>query len=345
MPSKLDPSLQRAFAPFEGPLLRLPFVKSARLRASKGGAPVVELRLTDGSKQRRLWKLQTSHLERDAAHHLRASLGDAHADWLVGAPYVGAPLGDALAAQAVQFIDLAGNCYLDLDGRFVARVQGRSAPKPPPRSKELRSAGYQVLFALLAAPDLVHASQRDFAAAAGTSRQPVSDLLARLVEERVLARRGRQHDWVTGRDGDLLDRWLAGYRSTLRPKLLVGRFRVAGAEPRALERTLEEQVSDVRLGGTAGAYRLVGHYRGPDTVVHAREPSPGVLKKLHAAPTRTARPGDLIWMRSFGTLSHLGESPRTAHPLLVYGELLADPDPRAGESARLVRERYLAWSL
>jgi hypothetical protein len=286
--------------------------------------------------------LKSSHVQPStAAAHWRTKRGVARGDWLLAAPYIGAPLGDSLEQHGVNFIDRQGNCYLRIGDRFVARIQGKTPPTPPARSKEMRAPGYQVLFALIAAPELVGAPQREIAAAAGTSKQPVSDLLRRLSEERILVERGRKYAWVHGPDAKLMERWLAGYRSSVRPKLAVGRFRLPVREPRAIEQWLKERADGVRFGGTAGAYRLAPPYRGALTVAHLGPPSEAMRKRVKALP---ARDGELVWMRHIGRASQKGETGDTVHPLLIYAELVSDPDPRAAEAAELIRERWLPWS-
>lgn len=352
MPSRRSADSIEAFAPYAEQLRALPFVRRVDPRAVNGMRGerqldlVADIRLSDGTRQRRCVEVKSSHLDRSAAHHVRALFGDDPDEWLLAAPHIGAPLGDALEAEGVQFIDLAGNCHLRFGDAYLARVQGRSPAKPPARSKSLRSAGYQVLFALLVRPELVEGTQREVADAAGTSRQPVIDLFERLVEERILVRRGRRHEWVEERPPALLDRWLAGYRSHVRPRLDEGRYRLAAETPEALEAHLDAHLGEsVRYGGTAAAHRLVGHYRGPLTVAYLGAPTAKLLRALRARPTREPeRSGDLLWMRPFGTASVEGATEDTVHPLLVYAELMSDPDPRAGESARRLRERYLAWS-
>lgn len=224
----------------------------------------------------------------------------------------------------------------------MARIQGKTPSKRPARSKEMRAPGYQVLFALLTDPALVRAPQREIAAVAGTSKQPVADLLRRLAEERILVQRGRAYAWVNGPDAKLFERWLEGYRSTLRPKLLVGRFRLPVREPHEVERWLEERLEGVRFGGTAGAYRLAPHYRGALTVAHLGPASNEMRKRLRALP---APDGELVWMGDIGLASQKGETPDTVHPLLIYAELASDPDPRAAEAAERIRESWLPWSL
>ena len=341
------PKLQaESIEPYAVGLRKLPFVNAVRVSETvphgDTGDVILELSLADGSQKTLHVEVKASHLSGDAARYQLARYSASPADWLLAAPYVGAPLGESLEEQGINFIDRHGNCYLRIGDHFVARIQGKTPPKPPARSKAMRAAGYQVMFAILAEPELVGAPQRDIAAAAGTSRQPVGDLLERWREERLLVKRRRRYAWVDGPDAGLLERWVAGYRSMLRPKLVVGRFRLPVREPQQVEHWLEEHLELVRYGGTAGAYRLEPHYRGALTVAHLGPASEEMRRRLKAVP---AAEGELVWMRHIGQASQKGETPDTVHPLLVYSELVSDPDPRAGEAAHLIRERRLSWSL
>jgi len=324
---------------------QLPFVRDVKQVEASPEEAVdgwLEVALIDGEVVRMGYELRASHLGAEVAERLGTMARSEEGLWILLAPYVGAPLGEALEGRGINFVDRVGNCHVRIGDRHVARVQGRSAPKVPARSKEMRAPGYQVMFAFLAEPELVGRSQREIAEAAGTSRQPVVDLLARFVEEGIVVRHKRRHEWVRPPGAALLERWLVGYRDTLRPRLVVGSFRVPEREPAAIEAWLEGQLDEVRYGGTAGGFRLVGHYRGPKTVVHLGPRSNKTRIRIKAL---AAEDGDVIWMRHVGAISRRGETARTVHPLLIYGELMADPDPRAGELASLVRERFLRWSL
>lgn len=328
-------------------LEELPFVTDARVAApaTADGPPALLLELEDGSHRELALELKTSHLPADADKYLIHRIGSAGADWLVAAPSVSARLGRALENASINFIDRRGNCSLRFGDQYVARVQGRGSKTTEAKMnplKEMRAAGFQVLFAFLADPSRVGASQRHVAEIAGTSKQPVANLLRRLEAEKRLARKGRRYAWSRKPDGELLERWVAGYRDTLRPNLLAGRFRLQTEDPFATERWLESRLPEVRFGGSAGAYRLVEHSRGSITVAHIGELTDDARVQLRAL---SAADGPLLWMRTIGSASADGEVPGTVHPLLIYAELMVDPDPRAIEAATLIRERFLPWSL
>jgi hypothetical protein len=335
----MPPLSATAVEPYLAQLSELRFVASARL-AKSGDA--VELALVDRSRLRLRLELKASHLGADAHRYVRARFGEHPAEWLVVAPYIGAPVGESLVELGVNFIDRQGNCHIRVGERFIARIQGRTGSKASARTKGMRAAGYRVLFALLVQPDLIDASQREIGKQAGTSRQPVADLLERLEEERVLAKRRGRYAWVDAPGSALLERWVAGYRAVVRPKLFVGRFRLPVREPDAVEQWLEERIEDVRFGGTAGAHRFEPYYRGGLTVAHLGSFSEETRRHLQATK---APDGELVWMGHLGPCSLNSEVEHTVTPLLIYSELVVDPDPRAVEAADLIRRGRLSWSL
>ncbi len=76
------------------------------------------------------------------------------------------------------------------------------------------------------------------------------------------------------------------------------------------------------MGGGAAAFRLIGHVRGEDSVLWFSKPASDLPRALNALP---AKDGPLTILRAKGTLMLEGAKPYTAHPLLVYAELLTRP--------------------
>ena len=144
----------------------------------------------------------------------------------------------------------------------------------------------------------------------------------------------------------VLSRWLVGYSGVVRPRLLIGGYRTQDADPPALEARLAQQMPaqiSWAFGGGAATQRLTGHYRGELTVVHAIQPPADLHRTLRAI--RTEQRPSLVLLKAPGPLLLQGIQPCTAHPPLVYQELLCVGDDRAREAAADLRERYLKDSL
>ena len=84
--------------------------------------------------------------------------------------------------------------------------------------------------------------------------------------------------------------------------------------------------------------RLTKHYRGEETVLHVDTPPADLANRFRALP---AQGGPLTILRLPGQIGFEGILPRTAHPLLVFTELLTTGKERAREAAQKIRERYL----
>lgn len=247
-------------------------------------------------------------------------------------------MGAYLAERGVNFLDLVGNCRIELKGYF-ALIEGRPPTRRIPEGRGMGAAGLRVLFALMARPDLLNEPVRTIAKAADVAKATVADRLATLRAE------GLIHDVRGARKliepRRFLDLWLKGYETLLRPKLLIGRYRVQETDPEALERRIEATLGNAvpwAFGGGAAANRLTRYYRGEDTVVHVGDGAAEVVKRLRAVPDAK---GPLILFATPGPAALQGAKPRTVAPLLVYTELLHAGDNRAIDAAAEVRREHL----
>lgn len=261
---------------------------------------------------------------------------------LVLAPVIGSIQGEALAAAGVNFVDLAGNCHVRLGDRYIAWVQGRRAAPRAPGEKALRGPAYQVFAALLARPELVSATARALAeAAGGVSPQTANDVRHRLEARGLLLRARGEPTWAKGGYQALLELFVAGF-PTLLPGLTVGRYRARSRNPEEVEAALApalNAVGDWRWGGAAAAWRLTGFYRGDTTLVYLRDPQPTALAALPLIPDGS---GNVILRRAPATAALEGHTPDTVHPTLVYADLLLEGNTRAQEAAAEIHRRFVA---
>lgn len=298
---------------------------------------LLKVRTPTGSEQL-YCEVKSSNMSRELAAQVVGLARQIH-PLLVLAPIIGAGIGDFLVENKINFVDLRGNCYLNLGDRYVARIQGQRGEQQA-TARALRTPSYQVLFTILAEPSLLSAPVRALASASGVSRQAVVTLQERLSELGHVVKGPRGYVWAQAGMRRALDLWLAGYATSVRPSLLVGSYRTQDIDPAALETRIApilDKCAEWRWGGGAAAYRMTGHFRGEKTVVHVAEASVDLPKKLRAVPDRL---GPLSVLRSPGHSGFKGTTVDTAHPLLVYTELLTDGSERAREAAELLAERY-----
>ena len=333
---ELKPYLER--------LRELPFVKRVHLRLRHDSAAhsedaLLTLRTPSGRHELSV-EVKTTPLSRSAAQSLvaRATRYGVRPR-IAFSPYISPPVGQLLASHGIDFVDQAGNCHVSVGKDYLAHVEGRKLERTARSGRGLGARSYQVLFALLARPDLATAPIRSLAEAAGVGKTAAADLVRRLKDEGLLATDTAGTRII--RPSVLIDRWVAGYADKLRPRLVQGRYRAASGDPLAFERSATAVLDglDWAWGGAAAAYRLTSHYRSVVTALHLSTTlSQSLRRQLRLLP---AQGGPIVVLGVPGALGLEGPMPHVAHPLLVYTELLLEGDERALEAAGEIRTRFL----
>lgn len=333
-------------APYLERLGELPFVTNAR-------AIALEQRTRDVEVDARIRLETPTGPVEIVAEHTRSTLTHALAQrlvllgtrfphLLVLAPAVGPDLGELFAREGIDFMDLAGNCHVHVEDRYLARIQGRRLAVRPLATRAQRGPAFRVMFALLADPGLVGVTTRTLATAAGgVSPQTASDARAKLVDDGLLLSTRSGVRWAANGWKRAIELFLVGF-PTLAPALSVGRFRARAKEPHAIELELAPHLDGLgawRWGGGAAAARLDGHYRGDRTIVYLDHAAGAPANRLPLVPDAN---GNVVLMRALGPLALDGPRPDCVNPLLVYADLLAEGHDRAREAAGVLYDRYLA---
>ena len=340
-----DPLVCRCLARLE----ELPFVdRAARFLPGRGHGRFPEgyVRLHGPRGRTDLdLRLVRTHLTRTLVDGLLAQAApDPHRPWILFAPHVGRGLARHLAERGANFVDPVGNCRLQIGREQIAQIEGRPPEKAPPQGRGVGAPGLRVYFALLVRPELLQAPLRTIAHAAGVAPATAAVRLAELRETRLIHvdHRGKR---TLAEPLRLLERWLQGYGAVVRPKLMIGRYRLRETAVEAVEEKLTavlgpaaEDTPTWAFGGGAAAWRLTGFYRGEQIVVHLRQEAPDLPKRLGALRDEE---GPLTLLRAPGPVAFAGAEPGTVAPLLVYTELLHLGGKRAAEAATEVRKRYL----
>ena len=299
-----------------------------------------------------------SHLRPQAVRHLlieaktfRQQHGKSKGILLL-ADYVNPSLGQQLKEADINFIDTAGNVFLRQEPGLHLYVEGK---KPQASAKEaptrlFQPSGLTLLFGFLVTPESVNRSYRDLARANGVALGTVGWIMRDLREQGYLEPVGKDRLQLI-RKKELLERWVDGYATRLRPKILVGEFVSPTSDLEATVDAFEtyalKQQIHLALTGGFGAFELLHHYRGQILSIFVEHWMPATaLAALHLLPRKG---GAVKVLRSFSPTVFEALDAQTghpvAHPLLVYAELLYQGGDRELETARQLYTTFLEPSL
>ena len=271
---------------------------------------------------------------------------------LLLADYVNSSLGQQLREADINFIDTAGNVFLRQEPGLHLYVEGKK-PQIPMKEKPTRlfqPSGLTLLFGFLVTPESVNRSYRDLARANGVALGTVGWIMRDLREQGYLEPVGKDRLQLI-RKKELLERWVDGYATRLRPKILVGEFVSPTSDLEATVDAFEtyalKQQIHLALTGGFGAFELLHHYRGQILSIFVEHWMPATaLAALHLLPRKG---GAVKVLRSFSPTVFEALDAQTghpvAHPLLVYAELLYQGGDRELETARQLYTTFLEPSL
>ncbi|MGV9725079.1 type IV toxin-antitoxin system AbiEi family antitoxin [Nocardia beijingensis] len=252
---------------------------------------------------------------------------------LVIGPRITSRTADALREAHIDYIDYAGNAHLNF-GPVLIDIRGRrssaiESSQPTSDANLFSTRRMQVIFVLLAWPDIAGMPVRTIADAAGTSvgiTQSTLDIL-------------KETDYLIGRSlrrrDELIDLWTAAFRGSLLSKIRRGSFR-----------------GDIEHWSPPPGYLVSGEsavdlIRRPQTLtIYVKNFD--VMEAVKNGWRKSDDPNIEIrhqfWNEPRGVITadrHQTFASSAAPPLLVYADLVVSKEPRQSEVARTLRSEQL----
>ena len=245
------------------------------------------------------------------------------------ADYIHEQMGEYFRKNQIEFIDLAGNVYINRPSLNVFILGRKAVQTPEKTTRAFQATGLKVIFLFLKKLESLNWNYREIERTTGISLGGIACVIRDLREMGFVRLKGgdvrqSQRELIKGRE--LLDRWDLGYAERLRPSLFYNRYRMADS------RSLYDLLNDI-LGANADDRILIGGELGAALLVKDLHPQSAtliyaadhynliMLLKLIPDPT-----GNIDVLDSFGTFNHfdkeLLDGFPLADPLLIRSELL-----------------------
>lgn len=244
---------------------------------------------------------------------------------------------EELRAGGLQFIDTAGNAYLDVAKLFVFIAGGPAAraddKAPRLKPRVFGPAGLKVLFALLCDTAPIVGTYREIEKRAGVALGTVHKVIDYLKNLGYLAALPDGGHRLRDRE-KLIFQWVDYYPLQLRPKL----------DPRRFLTTDNDwwRNTDIRKyggywGGETAAALLTDYLRPEVTTVYAAAIPAQLIAERRMRPDPR---GNVEFVQKFWHFDD-PDHPAVVPPLLAYADLIFTRDGRNIEAAAHLHERYL----
>jgi hypothetical protein len=271
---------------------------------------------------------------------------------LLAVDYVNPKMADKLRQQQVQFIDAAGNAFINQPPVYVYVTGNRQEergvmPTKDGAKRAFDPKGLMVIYAFLRNPKLVNAPYREIAEKAGVALGTVGWVLNGLKAAEFIRDKGRKKGRYLIQYRKLLERWVEAWPEKLKPKQLVGEF--IADDPYWWKNTDIQEYGGY-WGGEIAAAKYTNYLKPQVATVYL--PEHGRTQLLRDARLRKATvwtgegAGTVLIYRPFWPvqLDELDTELRKGlvHPILAYADLVATADPRNLEVARRIYDEYVA---
>lgn len=329
-------------------------------------APDAILKLLDSGKQ------YFVEIKRHAQHVNLGALIDhvkrlpSSSSGLLVADYINPRMAEKLKQADVQFIDTAGNTYINSHPVYI-HITGRKQLNPGEHTENntakraFEQKGLLVTFAFLVDPSIAAKSYREISRIAGVSVGTVGWVLRALKAGQYLHDESNTNKRYIINYQKLLDRWVSAWPEKLRHKYLLGKFTTQ--DPDWWKQTNIKNYEGYWGGETAAAI-YTKHLQPQVATVYIPKDNFGKLirdARLSKASSHEQERGNVVYLYStfWNTIAHetppdvlLHEtSPRWStnpetnnelvNPILAYADLIATGDPRNIETAQLLRDKYI----
>ena len=263
---------------------------------------------------------------------------------LLVADYVNPKMADKLRQQQVQFIDTAGNAFINQPPVYVYVTGNRQEehgfmPTRDGAKRTFEPKGLMVIYAFLCHPELVNAPYRKIAEQAGVAVGTVGWVLKGLKAADFIRDRGGKQGRRLVRTRKLLERWVEAWPEKLKPKQLLGAFI---ADDPYWWQDIDIQAYGGYWGGEIAAAKTTNYLKPEVATVYLPEQARTRLLRDARLRKVTEWTGDetgtvLIYRPVWPEpLDELGAELREGlvHPILVYADLVATGESRNLEVAR-----------
>jgi len=270
------------------------------------------------------------------AYQVKEIIDEKNIILILVAHYITPQIADKLKAMNIQFLDTAGNAYINVP-KILLYIKGNKVLENIDREKPVRAfqpAGLQLIYALLCLPGLENRPYRTMANAADIALGAVTWVIKDLIKLGYLidmGNRGRR----LNKKNELLLRWVNLYAELLRPRLVIGRYRTEKKDWWEYENipNLKGQYG----GETAAA--IITKYLKPENHIIYTEENNGKL--LHQLRLKIDPKGNIELLRKFWNFNDDWNKRDLVNPILIYADLLATGDERNLETAKMIYDKEI----
>lgn len=243
-----------------------------------------------------------------------------------------------LIKEQIPYADTAGNIFLNKKSVYLFIENNKPhLDKNKSKGRAFTPAGLKVVYQFLLHPTYLNNTYRFIGERADVTIRTVGKAFEGLLNEKYILKENKNAYLFTDRE-KLLQRWVTAYNNNLKPKLGRRRFRWKNKKVRWQDLSLPKNTF---WGGAAAAELLTNYLIADHWTVYTTLDFIEITEKLPLIPDKD---GGIEVVEKFWNDPNEDlklERKDIVHPILVYADLIEDPNLRYIEAAELVYSKYV----
>jgi hypothetical protein len=255
---------------------------------------------------------------------------------MVIAEQIAAPAREQLRKKGIAYLEANGNAFIN-NKHAVIFLDGNKPIKEtkPVTNRAFTKTGLKAVFHLLNDPTAITRTYRQLAEETNVALGNVKYIMDGLEEAGFILPLNKRNVALKNKKA-LLERWIAGYRETLKPDLYQKTFHIAKKEKRDHWQDIDVKELNMQWGAEAAGELMTNYLKAKELTLY----TPGfTAKQGNTIGLIPDKDGDVHLYEKFWY--EPGEIHPTTPPLLVYADLLITDDPRCIETAKLIYDTHL----
>jgi len=244
-----------------------------------------------------------------------------------------------LRELGVAYLDTAGNVFIKHEKLFVL-IQGNNNKdkenKTITTNRAFTKTGLKTVFYLLINPNAIAYTYRALAVATNVALGNVKYIIDGLKYAGYILNKDDKTLMLINKR-ELLERWIDGYKETLKPSLEIGKYK----HNEQIEKDIEYNFNNdqIVIGGEYAAELVTEYLKAVQFTLYTDMPKLDTMRALKLIPDNN---GSLViykkfWKNDFFNIKNLHLAPL----LLIYADLIITNDPRCKETAIKIYDKYL----
>jgi hypothetical protein len=256
-----------------------------------------------------------------------------HENFLLIAKRISPKIKEELRQKNIPYLEANGNVFIKKRGLFLyVDTQKVLNIEKNNGNRAFTKTGLKVLFYLLQHKDAINLTQRELAKKAGVGLGNIPQVIMGLKATGYLIPLNSK-TYVWENRTELLERWIAGYATVLRPKLKKEKYTL-----KTHWQAIPFDHTKTFWGGEPAADLLTNHLRPEKFLIYTQESRLDLTKNYRLMPDKNGNIEvlEMFWHQEEG---------ETVPLVLIYADLILEGGKRNKETAKMIYHEYIQPNL